>query len=149
MFRVGDNELIDGELMAIMETTEVDDGELLRVEDQFGNEKFYKYSDEDDEFIEIEEEDFYQIEFFEEDPEENLTEEERMQYEEAARKYFEETEEVKKKFKKIIALKMPLRITGHNITIKDVNGEWIGFIENNKPNLKYAIRKGTVKKNFV
>ena len=93
MFRVGDNELIDGELMAIMETTEVDDGELLRVEDQFGNEKFYKYSDEDDEFIEIEEEDFYQIEFFEEDPEENLTEEERMQYEEAARKYFEEIEE--------------------------------------------------------
>ena len=93
MFRVGDNELIDGELMAIMETTEVDDGELLRVEDQFGNEKFYKYSDEDDEFIEIEEEDFYQIEFFEEDPEENLTEEERMQYEEAARKYFEEVEE--------------------------------------------------------
>ena len=94
MFRVGDNELIDGELMAIMETTEVDDGELLRVEDQFGNEKFYKYSDEDDEFIEIEEEDFYQIEFFEEDPEENLTEEERMQYEEAARKYFEEVEEI-------------------------------------------------------
>ena len=93
MFRVGDNELIDGELMAIMETTEVDDGELLRVEDQFGNEKFYKYSDEDDEFIEIEEEDFYQIEIFEEDPEENLTEEERMQYEEAARKYFEEIEE--------------------------------------------------------
>ena len=93
MFRVGDNELIDGELMAIMETTEVDDGELLRVEDQFGNEKFYKYSDEDDEFIEIEEEDFYQIEFFEEDPEENLTEEERMQYEEAARKYFEEIKE--------------------------------------------------------
>ena len=93
MFRVGDNELIDGELMALMETTEVDDGELLRVEDQFGNEKFYKYSDEDDEFIEIEEEDFYQIEFFEEDPEENLTEEERMQYEEAARKYFEEIKE--------------------------------------------------------
>ena len=93
MFRVGDNELIDGELMAIMETTEVDDEELLRVEDQFGNEKFYKYSDEDDEFIEIEEEDFYQIEFFEEDPEENLTEEERMRYEEAARKYFEEVEE--------------------------------------------------------
>lgn len=93
MFRVGDNELIDGELMAIMDVTEVDDGELLRVEDQFGNERFYKYSDEDDEFIEIEEEDFYQIEFFEEDPEENLTEEERMRYEEAARKYFEEVEE--------------------------------------------------------
>ena len=93
MFRVGDNELIDGELMAIMDVTEVDDGELLKVEDQFGNERFYKYSDEDDEFIEIEEEDFYQIEFFEEDPEENLTEEERMQYEEAARKYFEEIEE--------------------------------------------------------
>ena len=44
-------------------------------------------------------------------------------------------EEVKKKFKKIIALKMPLGITVHNITITDVNGEWIGFIENNKPNL--------------
>ena len=59
------------------------------------------------------------------------------------------TEEVEKKFKKIIALKMPLGITVHNITITDVNGEWIGFVENNKPNLKYAIRKGTVKKNFV
>ena len=93
MFRVGDNELIDGELMVIMETTEVDDGELLRVEDQFGNEKFYKYSDEDDEFSEIEEEEFYQLEFFEEDAEENLTEEERTKYEEAARKYFEEVEE--------------------------------------------------------
>lgn len=93
MFRVGDNELIDDELVVIMEVTEVDDGELLRVEDQFGNEKFYKYSDEDDEFIEIEEENFYQIEFFEEDPEENLTEEERTKYEEAARKYFEEVEE--------------------------------------------------------
>ena len=93
MFRVGDNELIDGELVAIMEVTEVDDGELLKVEDQFGNEKFYKFLDEDDEFVEIEEEDFYQLELFEEDPEENLTEEERAQYEEAARKYFEEVEE--------------------------------------------------------
>ena len=93
MFRVGDNELIDGELVAIMEVTEVDDGELLKVEDQFGNEKFYKFLDEDDEFVEIEEEDFYQLELFEEDPEENLTEEERVQYEEAARKYFEEVEE--------------------------------------------------------
>ena len=63
--------------------------------------------------------------------------------------YVFKTEEVKKKFKKIIALKMPLGITVHNITITDVNGEWIGFVENNKPNLKYAIRKGTVKKNFV
>ena len=44
---------------------------------------------------------------------------------------------------------MPLGITVHNITITDVNGEWIGFVHNNKPNLKYAIRKGTVKKNFV
>ena len=93
MFRVGDNELIDGELVAIMEVTEVDDGELLKVEDQFGDEKFYKFLDEDDEFVEIEEEDFYQLELFEEDPEENLTEEERAQYEEAARKYFEEVEE--------------------------------------------------------
>ena len=93
MFRVGDNELIDGELVVIMEVTEVDDGELLKVEDQFGNEKFYKFLDEDDEFVEIEEEDFYQLELFEEDPEENLTEEERAQYEEAARKYFEEVEE--------------------------------------------------------
>lgn len=93
MFRVGDNELIDGELMVIMETTEVDDGELLRVEDQFGNEKFYKYSDEDDEFIEIEEEDFYQIEFFEEDPEERLSEEERAHYEDIARRHFEQVEE--------------------------------------------------------
>jgi hypothetical protein len=63
--------------------------------------------------------------------------------------YVFKTEEVEKKFKKIIALKMPLGITVHNITITDVNGEWIGFVENNKPNLKYAIRKGTVKKNFV
>ena len=93
MFRVGDNELIDDELVVIMEVTEVDDGELLKVEDQFGNEKFYKYSNEDDEFSEIEEEEFYQLEFFEEDPEENLTEKERTQYEEAARKYFEEVEE--------------------------------------------------------
>ena len=93
MFRVGDNELIDEELVVIMEVTEVDDGELLKVEDQFGNEKFYKFLDEDDEFVEIEEEDFYQLELFEEDPEENLTEEERVQYEEAARKYFEEVEE--------------------------------------------------------
>ena len=93
MFRVGDNELIDEELVVIMEVTEVDDGELLKVEDQFGNEKFYKFLDEDDEFVEIEEEDFYQLELFEEDPEENLTEEERAQYEEAARKYFEEIEE--------------------------------------------------------
>ena len=93
MFRVGDNELIDEELVVIMEVTEVDDGELLKVEDQFGNEKFYKFLDEDDEFVEIEEEDFYQLELFEEDPEENLTEEERAQYEEAARKYFEEVEE--------------------------------------------------------
>ena len=93
MFRVGDNELIDGELMAIMDVTEVDDGELLKVEDQFGNERFYKYSDEDDEFIEIEEEDFYKIEFFEEDPEELISEEERTHYEDIARKYFEEVEE--------------------------------------------------------
>ena len=93
MFRIGDNELIDGELVAIMEVTEVDDGELLKAEDQFGNEKFYKYSNEDDEFTEIEEEEFYQLELFEEDPEENLTEEERVKYEEAARKYFEEVEE--------------------------------------------------------
>ena len=90
---MGDNELIDGELMVIMEPTEVDDGELLRVEDQFGNEKFYKYSEEDDEFIEIEEEDFYKIEFFEEDPEELLSEEERTHYEDIARRYFEEIEE--------------------------------------------------------
>lgn len=93
MFRIGDNELIDGELVAIMEVAEVDDGELLKTEDQFGNEKFYKYSNEDDEFTEIEEEEFYQLELFEEEPEENLTEEERMKYEEAARKYFEEVEE--------------------------------------------------------
>ena len=63
--------------------------------------------------------------------------------------YVFKTEEAEKKFKKIIALKMPLGITVQNITITDVNGEWIGFVENNKPNLKYAIRKGTVKKNFV
>ena len=93
MFRIGDNELIDGELVVIMEVTEVDDGELLKAEDQFGNEKFYKHSNEDDEFTEIEEEEFYQLEFFEEDPEENLTEEERTKYEEAARKYFEQIEE--------------------------------------------------------
>lgn len=93
MFRVGDNELIDDELVVIMEVTEVDDGELLRVEDQFGNEKFYKYSDEDDEFIEIEEENFYQIEFFEEDPEELLSEEERTHYEDIARRHFEQIEE--------------------------------------------------------
>ena len=76
-----------------MEVTEVDDGELLKVEDQFGNEKFYKFLDEDDEFVEIEEEDFYKIELFEEDPEENLTEEEKAHYEDVARKYFEEVEE--------------------------------------------------------
>lgn len=93
MFRVGDNELIDGELVAIMEVTEVDDGELLKVEDQFGDEKFYKFLDEDDEFVEIEEEDFYQLELFEEDPEENLTEEERAHYEDVARRHFEQIEE--------------------------------------------------------
>ena len=93
MFRIGDNELIDGELVAIMEVTEVDDGELLKVEDRFGNEKFYKYSNEDDEFTEIEEEEFYQLELFEEDPEENLTEEERMHYEDAARRHFEQNKE--------------------------------------------------------
>ena len=93
MFRIGDNELIDGELVVIMEVTEVDDGELLKVEDQFGNEKFYKYSNEDDEFTEIEEEEFYQLELFEEDPEENLTEEERAHYEDVARRHFEQIEE--------------------------------------------------------
>ena len=93
MFRIGDNELIDGELVAIMEVTEVDDGELLKTEDQFGNEKFYKYSNEDDEFTEIEEEEFYQLELFEEDPEENLTEEERAHYEDVARRHFEQIEE--------------------------------------------------------
>ena len=93
MFRIGDNELIDGELVVIMEVTEVDDGELLKAEDQFGNEKFYKHSNEDDEFTEIEEEEFYQLELFEEDPEENLTEEERAHYEDVARRHFEQIEE--------------------------------------------------------
>ena len=66
MFRVGDSELIDGELLTIIEVKELDDKQLLRCEDGYNEEKFYSFDEDEDEFEEITEEKFYEFEFFEE-----------------------------------------------------------------------------------
>ena len=66
MFRAGDSELIDGELLTIIEVKELDDKQLLRCEDGYNEEKFYSFDEDEDEFEEITEEKFYEFEFFEE-----------------------------------------------------------------------------------
>lgn len=71
MFRVGDSEIIEGELLIILETKELDEKQLLRCEDDLGEEKFYSYDEDEDEFEEINEEKFYEFEFFEEFDEED------------------------------------------------------------------------------
>ena len=66
MFRVGDSELIDGELLIILEVKELDDKQLLRCENGYNEDKFYIFYEDEDEFKEITEEKFYEFEFFEE-----------------------------------------------------------------------------------
>ena len=73
MFRVGDTELIEGELLTIIEVKDLGEKQLLKVEDDFNEEKFFSFDEDEDEFEEITEEKYYEFEFFEEFDEEDET----------------------------------------------------------------------------